>query len=1420
MQRGGLVGREHTLSPMGGWPPPPEVQAINAWVAGIAGFPIRVQPSTYEPDFGGDTVHGAADYGTYRVLVRPQTNDLTILHEVAHLMAYDQTRQPGHTEEWARITHRLYREHLGEEAGRVFARIVWPGEFAVEEASFNDRLHPRDRLGRWVRSLGFKAYKVGGAVRDPLLGKEPKDEDFMVMASPDAIRHAVEAMGARAEDLTVRDRVVGIRAFPPADDPDHPIPSEGIEIAPPRVEVPVAPPVHKRGMFLDPESGFTSVLVGGLDHLPSEVEFDGDEYVRNDPLHVSVLSPRVIDAPREKLPTTPDALPDLTLGQMGLDLHRTEKKGRRTLIAPVEVQGLDEWHDRLRADGVPVPQTPTHVTLYKQPGSKPNAIRTPEEWEEHVTRVGTLDDIGARSRHDFSIAPHPAVMHDLVPDDEDPVGDDARRRDFTSNALYRDLDTNLIVDPTGGLDDVGQNKLVVVGEDSFIEDPLRILRGLRFQSQHGLEPDARTLALMAEHAPQVTALTKKGVSGTARSELDKMLMGENVGTALRTARDTGVLAHFLPELAPTVGFDQQSRYHDLPLDEHIISAVERGAELGAPLDVRLALLFHDSGKPESAWMGEDGHLHFYERPPGTYSDFQDPDDDGAREAHEVIGARIARSALERLNYPAAVTDRVERLVANHMVPTEGGIKAARRWRAKVGPDLVDDLLLHRLADMTAKGEADEGHVEYLSTWTDLVRRAGEEKGAVANPRDLAINGRDLIAAGIPAGPDMGAILRALMDDVHEDPLRNDPDWLIMRALEHAQERGLLQEAFDPRQPRYPKGHPKAGQWRPKIAPGMGRIGPRGMANDLAKLKDLIAQTRSFNGPNAVGTFDLTHIGGEVEKIARRYSTRRAYEQREEHLKAQGEAIRSAHYDRYTALWDPWYKKELEVERMIRDNDRVPKAEDGTEDYDRLQSMIQQHLRARCYGVKPTLQNTLTQEERDRLKAIDDERVKVGKEMEKADRDALLGVLKELRPMGGATLRLADREAFDLDRDEKNTITTRERYNGQWANLNRDFEESMKQVVKLLPRDWLEASNAAGPTRVRFTNQRASHGLRDEEADDEQTKLARRLEGLIKDGAEYVGTFTSTGPFGTVHIVKRASAPLPEGQQPIGPYAPIYDVVRTDDGGMTNAQVILPDWDLEKVDRSALPPLKRRVIRDQRFNPDPAIERYLAEGPREGDFDFNTPKGERPVGEPMEYAGFSDPWHVLRSKDGRLWWANWTGQLQAGVEERDDMSPVDRSNLGVLDRVLPYTFEQTRGVPYEYVSEMRVDPDPSQADVLLHEFAHRLEAVLGDEQGTGLRRLNHLTTVWHQIRTEGENAVLLSEHTGNQAYEAHEVTKPDKFYDAYVGKVYGSREHGGVAYLPTEVLTMGLQNLWFPTWGRNMDSDPDMRHFITGLLAAY
>ena len=463
-----------------------------------------------------------------------------------------------------------------------------------EEASYEEDLHPRNRLGRWVRKLGFPAWEVGGAPRDTLLGKTPKDIDYMLMAAPEQIKQAVEDSGHRAEDLTVRDRLVGVRAFGPE------LPEEGVELAPPRVEVSTGP--ERQDFEIRPHPEVT----------PSQVPDDQRAYVAEGAMKRGGFLGRRWHIPVGK---TED---DRPLGRFGPKAQEASAFATEAAGFPVTVVATTYWAgeeegvhasaDRMQKQINVRPDTDDLTILHEtghlvadEEGHGPNWVRATKDLYERY--------LGAEAAKVFGDL--------LLPDAERAMADDAMRRDFTLNALYVNAETGEMIDPTGqGQSDAERKLLRTTSPDSFRDDPLRILRGLRFISQHGLELHPDTREQMVEHADAVSALTtsKGGVSGTAQEELNKLLLGREPGRALRTARDTGVLHSLFPELRPMIGFDQKSRYHDLTVDEHTFSALDQAAEMNAPLEVRLALLFHDSGKPESAWEGPDGRLHYYERP--------------------------------------------------------------------------------------------------------------------------------------------------------------------------------------------------------------------------------------------------------------------------------------------------------------------------------------------------------------------------------------------------------------------------------------------------------------------------------------------------------------------------------------------------------------------------------------------------------------------------------------------------------------------------------------------------------------------------------------------------------------------------------------------------------------------------------------
>jgi putative nucleotidyltransferase with HDIG domain len=369
-------------------------------------------------------------------------------------------------------------------------------------------------------------------------------------------------------------------------------------------------------------------------------------------------------------------------------------------------------------------------------------------------------------RHDFEIVADPSLS----------VEDDMRRRDFTVNAMARRLETGDLVDPLGGRADLEARRLRTVSPQSFREDPLRLVRALRFVSQLGFEPDDELLAQMREEAPAVKLVSGERVGGglaaDGMGELSKLLLGAEPARALRLARDTGVLVELLPEFGPAIGFDQESRYHDLTVDEHTFAVVQAATDLGYSLQVRLAALFHDLGKPQVAWRGRDGGLHYYAKP--GY----------AEHGHDQVGAELATTALLRLRYPNVLRQRVVRIVRRHMFqPGKGDAVRARRFLRRNGEDLAFDLIDHKHADLLGKRGSDGEpppleEIEALGHFRDVVE---QERHSPHRLRDLAVDGDDLIELGFAPGPQLGRILDELLDAVVEEPALNSRDELLARA---------------------------------------------------------------------------------------------------------------------------------------------------------------------------------------------------------------------------------------------------------------------------------------------------------------------------------------------------------------------------------------------------------------------------------------------------------------------------------------------------------------------------------------------------------------------------------------------------------------------------------------------------------------
>jgi poly(A) polymerase len=351
---------------------------------------------------------------------------------------------------------------------------------------------------------------------------------------------------------------------------------------------------------------------------------------------------------------------------------------------------------------------------------------------------------------DFEIVSDPAVG----------IDEDMRRRDFTVNAMAKRLATGELVDPFGGLTDLARRELRTVTVDSFREDPLRILRGLRLVSQLGFMPSGPTLAQMRLEAAGLRHVSAEriggGVAADGMGELSKLLLGTRPATALRLARDTGVLVQVLPEFAPAIGLDLDSKRQPTTLDEHLFAVVQNTADAGAGLPVRLAALLHDLGKREADRTGSP---------------------------HQAIGAAIAARVTARLRYPTWLRRRVRDLVSGHAfrldpwLEGEADGRFARRFLAAHGEALALELVELKRADLAAKRVAPEE----LEALERLRRSLDEERGSAYRLGDLAVDGGDLLELGFAEGPALGRALALLLAEVVDDPARNTRDVLLDRA---------------------------------------------------------------------------------------------------------------------------------------------------------------------------------------------------------------------------------------------------------------------------------------------------------------------------------------------------------------------------------------------------------------------------------------------------------------------------------------------------------------------------------------------------------------------------------------------------------------------------------------------------------------
>ena len=328
--------------------------------------------------------------------------------------------------------------------------------------------------------------------------------------------------------------------------------------------------------------------------------------------------------------------------------------------------------------------------------------------------------------------------------------EDLKRRDFTINAMAYN-DRSGIVDAFDGISDLEKGIIRAVGNprERFDEDALRMMRAVRFSAQLGYSIEEDTKKAIQELSPNLQKISAERI----QVELVK-LVSSNHPEKMRDLYETGITAVILPEFDKAMVTAQNNPHHCYTVGEHIIQSM---AASDADKNIRLAMLYHDIGKPECLTTDEKGIDHFY--------------------GHPEVSGRICKASLRKLKFDNDTIHTVVQLVTHHDYQILPEKKYVRRAMNRIGKDIFPLLLKVKQADLYAQSTYQrEEKQEKLDEICTLYKEIIQENECV-DLKGLAVTGSDLIAWGMKPGRELGEMLSQLLAIVIDDPGKNQKETL-------------------------------------------------------------------------------------------------------------------------------------------------------------------------------------------------------------------------------------------------------------------------------------------------------------------------------------------------------------------------------------------------------------------------------------------------------------------------------------------------------------------------------------------------------------------------------------------------------------------------------------------------------------------